>query len=143
MKIEQLIETIQSDPRDKTKMTPEHIWQSIMALIGRLEGMLPQVETAQKVAADIGVKIHHENPGIALAWASVVHGARDAGKLDALRDAVLPLLPAGQPFGQSELDAVGDEIVMATVEGRTGDARRARTRGMRMALANGQSIKGQ
>lgn len=142
MKIERLIETIKSEKRDKGEMTPEHIWQAITALIGRLEGMLPQVETAKKVAAAIEVKIHYENPSIALAWANVVHGAREAGKLDALRDAVLPLLPADQPFGQSEFDAVGDEVVMATVEGRPGDARRAREQGLRMALYNGQSIKG-
>ena len=109
MKIETLIQAIQNNPNDV---------DVVVRLVARLEGMLPNVETARGVATKLGLTWDREPSSTMLAWAWTVWPAVEDGRAVDLGTAVLPLLPAGQPFGQSELDTAYGAAVVAVAENR-------------------------
>jgi hypothetical protein len=137
MKIEDLIAQIKTDKTHGKGTMPPGIVEALVSLVSRLDGMLPDVETACKVGGALGVKMDlSRDRSSTFAWASVVWPMYDAGRLDDLQTIVLPLLPAGQPFGQSEIDTVHGDALLAEVEGDKKRLRAARKTGRAMLAHN-------
>lgn len=112
---------------------------NITALVSRLEGMLTSIETARKVAAQLGVTWGREPTCATLAWAWTVWPIAEAGRLAELEAAVVPLLPEGQPFGQSEIDTAHGELILAEVAGDGKAVDQARRTARRMRAHNEQA----
>lgn len=115
------------------KITSADDVANITFLVSRIEGMLPSVETARTVAGKLGIAWDREPTSSTLAWAWTVWPAVEQGRLGDLEAAVVPLLPAGQPFGESEIDAVCGDLLLAEVSGDAVAAEdvRKKARGMR------------
>ena len=133
MKIETLIAKIQTHTGGNI---PPDIMEAVMGLVSRLEGMLPDIETARKVATSLGIMWDREPRNATLAWAWTVWPAFDAGRIADLGATVLPLLPVGQPFGQDEIDTAHGRMLVAEAEGDTAGAEDARTSARRMRAHN-------
>lgn len=90
---------------------------AVTGLVSRLEGMLPSVETAGKTAAALGIEWSCRDGSATLAWAGVVWPLYHVGRIGELLAVVAPRIPEGQPFGQSEIDTVHGQLLLAQVEG--------------------------
>ena len=132
MNIEELIAKIQTDETNGQSDIAPEITDAVTGLVGRLEGMLPSVETARDVAGKLGITWEKEPNGAVLAWAWSVWPLYHAGRIGELLPVVTPLLPEGQPFGQSEFDHVYGESLIAEFEGKPEAAAAARGKGRAM-----------
>lgn len=121
MKIETLIKTIQTDKTNGKGTIPEDVFEAITGLVRRLEGMLPNVETARDVAGRLNVAWNSDTQSPMLAWAWTVWPLYHAGRIGELLPVVTPLLPKGQPFGESEIDTAYGAALVASVENRPAD----------------------
>ena len=136
MNIEKLIKKIQADKTTDGSI-PDETMNAITGLVSRLEGMLPDVETARDVAAKVKAKWPDENPQSAtLAWAWTIWPLYYAGRIGEILPVVIPLLPKGQPFGQSEIDTVYGEALLAERDGDEKGLETARRKGRRMRAHN-------
>lgn len=136
MKIEDLIAQIQKHKNPKKGSIPAAVTADMMALVSRLEGMLPDVEKARTVATALGITWGTEPGDAVLAWAWTAWPLIDASRLGELLPVVLPLLPEGQPFGQSEIDAVRGDALLAEVGGDKAALDNARAKGQAMREHN-------
>ena len=130
MKIETLIEKIQTYKHNPKVVCPDDITEAIKLLISRLEGMLPDVETARSVATKLTIQWTREpqKHDAVLAWAWTVWPLYYAHRIGELLPIVQPLLPAGQPFGKSEILDADCNLAMATLRGNTKAEQSARAR---------------
>lgn len=136
MNIQSLIKTIQTDTTNGQGNIAPEIMDAVTGLVSRLEGMLPDIESARGVAQKLGLTWEHEPTSATLAWARVVWPLYEAGQIGEILPVVLPLLPAGQPFGQSEFDHVYGEVLIAEMEGNQTTAAMARGKGRAMRAHN-------
>lgn len=136
MRIQELIATIQTDKTNGAGEIPPAIMSAVTWLVSRLEGMLPDVAAACGVAQALGIEWRHDPSSATLAWAWIVWPCYEQGRLSDLQSAVLPLLPAGQPFGQSEIDAVHGALLLAAARDDAAEAEIARKVARRMRVHN-------
>lgn len=136
MKIEDLIAQIKTDKTNGKGKMPPGIMEAITGLVSRLEGMLPNIETARSVATQLKVEWTAQPNDAVLAWAWTVWPLYDAGRIGDLESVVVPLLPEGQPYGQSEIDTVRGETLLAEVEGDKKRLKKARAKGRAMLAHN-------
>ena len=88
MKIETLIAKIQTDATHGQGTVPKEIMEAVTGLVSRLEGMLPNVETAREVATKLGVDWGKEPNDPVLAWAWTVWPLYHAGRMGELMPAL-------------------------------------------------------
>lgn len=117
MKIETLIATIQKDATNGKGDISSEITEAVTGLVSRLEGMLPDIEAARGVASKLAIAWNKEPHDTILAWAWTIWPLYHAGRIGELLAVVGPLLPEGQPFGQSEIDSIHGQLLLAQVEG--------------------------
>ena len=139
MKIESLIATILKDTTNGQGNIAPEIMEAVTGLVSRLEGMLPNVETARGVAAKLGITWDKDPNSTVLAWAWTIWPLYESGRIGELLAVVAPLLPAGQPFGQSEVDAVRGQILLAEAEGDASKVEASRRTARQMRAHNLQS----
>lgn len=112
MKIEDIVAKIQKTTTDRDADP------LLRALMDRLEGMLPNTDTARAVAEAAGMSKEQalrtsDQPLVR--WSRLVWWLHGKSRLEALVPAVLPHLPEGQPYSSGEFTDIDTEIVSATL----------------------------
>jgi hypothetical protein len=136
MKIETLIEKIQTHKYNDRKPIPDDIMDAVKALISRLDGMLPNIDTARTVATKLEIKWSSDPNDPVLAWAWTIWPLYRANRISEVLSVVQQLLPAGQPFGKSEIFDADTNLAMSILSGDKSGARKARARKAEMVDHN-------
>lgn len=136
MQIETIIAKLAKYQHDEKRTIPDDILNETKALIMRLEGMFPNVETARKVATTLKVEWPEGTDGTLLAWARTVWPLLWANRVSELLPVVQPHLPKGQPYGESEMMSVDTNLAMAVMSGDKTAEKAARDRKAEMVGHN-------
>ena len=136
MQIETIIAKIAAYQYDKTKDVPDDILDAVRTLIARMEGMFPKVRTANEVSAKLEIVWSGTTKEPLLAWAWTVWPLFHANRIAEFLPVVKPMLPAGEPYGDSEMFSADNDLALAVLSGDKQAEEVARTKKAEMAGRN-------